>query len=801
MKNKLSSTAAMMAIVALMIITVGVSMAVFTYSATGDTLNEITVGGITFHYEELDGKGRGISITDAMPVASNENAKTGDNYFNFKITSTTTGGTQIPYVVTARMDPGSDEILGDIIDIYLTDESNNPTPLFEGELKKYNELEQYDQVDGYTEKVIYTDTVTSSDYEKNFRLRMWIDQNTNLNTGNGTSDYNNKSFSVTVNVNAVGSLADNTNTNKTLAQDIKRKVDDDPTIPDPNDDNNKDNNDCDPSIDTTCHTCDPNTDPTCGPDNKKRDKCTDYENGICKTEDDDDDGDGEDDDIYYFRGGTVDNYVKFGSSDVLWRIIKINTSGGSESNLYYTNSSIKNEMNTWYNNNIVENDLDLYVASGKHFCQETKPTTENPTFDCGSTWLVNADVGLITLGEFLKVNNTFIQPDMTRASWTMTPKEYQSGTSNMAFNWLIYTNGTSSTPVHQAQLAAYPVVNLLADVQVTGTGKKTDPYVVVLNKERKTLTELIFQDNPVIKTNATLTQSSGTANEVGLYVSNETNSGEPTYFYRGDVKNNNVKFAGKNWKIVRVNEDGSVRMILYNPMIFTSDLGAEIIQFNACNTTAGYSISDVESCRIDTNKAKYMYYSTGTEKISDTIFPVRYAVEKWYSENITGKNDEAVVVGKYCEEAKVVLDRDYNSYQGTTFMTPLGVVNNYVESYDNYTSDFRCKTDPNGHGILNLKVGLMTYEEANHAGVIYRPGGNSDMSYYMKNSAFWLMSPAGIDTNNDKDVIDKWVVSGGLLVPNDGWSGRGLNPVINVKGNIKARGSGTSTNPYTLIIE
>ena len=209
MKNKYGRLIVLLLVLSLVLVTVGTTLAFFTYNATGETLNTITVGGITFHYEELDGKGRGISITDAMPVASNENAKIGDKYFNFKITSTTTGGTNIPYVVTARMDPSSDEILGDIIDIYLTDESNNPTPLFEGELKKYNELEQYDQVTGYTEKIIYTDTVTSSDYEKNFRLRMWIDANTNLNTGNGQSDYNNKQFSITVNVNAVGSLADN----------------------------------------------------------------------------------------------------------------------------------------------------------------------------------------------------------------------------------------------------------------------------------------------------------------------------------------------------------------------------------------------------------------------------------------------------------------------------------------------------------------------------------------------------------------------------------------------------------------
>ena len=49
--------------------------------------------------------------------------------------------------------------------------------------------------------------------------------------------------------------------------------------------------------------------------------------------------------------------------------------------------------------------------------------------------------------------------------------------------------------------------------------------------------------------------------EVGLYHTND-NYGD-TYFYRGDVKNNNVKFAGFYWKIIRINGDGSIRLI-YN---------------------------------------------------------------------------------------------------------------------------------------------------------------------------------------------------------------------------------------------
>ena len=209
MSNKFKTVAVMLAFIALVTITTGVTVAYFSYKGVGATENTISSGAITFHYKELKGKGRGINITDALPVSSNENAKSSNNYFDFRITSSTTPGIDIPYVVTARMNGDSDAIMGNIVDIYLTEVNGTETPttLFSTDIVKYNNLEDYN--DNPKEKIIYTDTVNVSNYEKEFRLRMWIDQNINLNTGNGQSNYNNKTFSITVNVYAVG----NTNTN------------------------------------------------------------------------------------------------------------------------------------------------------------------------------------------------------------------------------------------------------------------------------------------------------------------------------------------------------------------------------------------------------------------------------------------------------------------------------------------------------------------------------------------------------------------------------------------------------------
>ena len=79
----------------------------------------------------------------------------------------------------------------------------------------------------------------------------------------------------------------------------------------------------------------------------------------------------------------------------------------------------------------------------------------------------------------------------------------------------------------------------------------------------KTLSQLILDSNQVITKAPTLTTSSNnTTDASGLYKSTDTNTGKPTYYFRGNVTNNYVKFAGQTWRIVRVNEDGTIRIVM-----------------------------------------------------------------------------------------------------------------------------------------------------------------------------------------------------------------------------------------------
>ena len=199
---------AVLATLGIILTTVGVTYAFFSYSRTGIKTNTITSGKITFHYEEGN---RQIALNDAMPM-TDEQGKTQNDYFDFEITADTAKNMNIPYVVTARVDPSS-TLPPEYVKIYVTDQSNNmiePIKFFDaGSLLGRTCLLQYSEipVSKYMEKVVYEGNVSSnsSDYSKKFRVRIWISDDINMNANNdGISIYNNASFKITFNVYAAG---------------------------------------------------------------------------------------------------------------------------------------------------------------------------------------------------------------------------------------------------------------------------------------------------------------------------------------------------------------------------------------------------------------------------------------------------------------------------------------------------------------------------------------------------------------------------------------------------------------------
>ena len=310
-------------------------------------------------------------------------------------------------------------------------------------------------------------------------------------------------------------------------------------------------------------------------------------------------------------------------------------------------------------------------------------------------------------------------------------------------------NGTNINPI---------IGENIYNVKVISADKSNTIEAKVLVKYIKTEKVSIFgKIYSALDTTPTLTTSSNNSNDLnGLYKSTATNTGDATYYFRGNVEDNYVSFAGTTWRIVRVNEDGTIRMIMQNGI----------------NNNTTYQFNS------NYNNYSYMYYTNSN---------VKTQLESWYNTNI-GNNEEYskyVTSGNYyCEQAKVKYASSWTS--GSATMTV----------YTNYIPNFRCTTDGNGKGLITSNVGLITYDEIVYAGGYFNQ--NNKNFYLYNNQYFWTMSPVGINSTSSRTNVWSIYPSGDL----HGDVSDGLRPirlVINIKSTAEiSSGTGTSTDPFII---
>ena len=115
-----------LSIIGVIIVTIGITYAVFTYTKLGTTDNTATTGTLKFLYTENTGVKTGIKLTNALPISDAQGkALDGDNnVFDFSIEATNTGTEVIPYEVTLRKKDTS-TLAEENVKVYLTDRSES----------------------------------------------------------------------------------------------------------------------------------------------------------------------------------------------------------------------------------------------------------------------------------------------------------------------------------------------------------------------------------------------------------------------------------------------------------------------------------------------------------------------------------------------------------------------------------------------------------------------------------------------------------------------------------------------------
>ena len=312
---------------------------------------------------------------------------------------------------------------------------------------------------------------------------------------------------------------------------------------------------------------------------------------------------------------------------------------------------------------------------------------------------------------------------------------------------------------------------------------------------------------------ATVTEFISISEENEKTLNNAPDDYGTSYYYRGNVTDNYVSFANKKWRIVRINGDGSIRLILDNIVgttIFNSSYSD--------NAYIGYMYGTPGSTNYDKTH----------ENINDST--IKQAVDKWYEDNLKTNYADYLADTLFCNDKTlasndiggVITQLGYGKNEtyyastermvfstGTTSITTAKPTFKCAENSNNTYSRFtvNVSTLSNGNktnGDLKYPIGLLTIDEVEYAGSYV---GQTNTSYYLYNSTlinsnWWLSSPFKYDGSDARE----WLIIGSLgSIVNDSVDGRvvsntgALRPSINLRAYVLVNGGdGTKENPYTV---
>ena len=261
-----------------------------------------------------------------------------------------------------------------------------------------------------------------------------------------------------------------------------------------------------------------------------------------------------------------------------------------------------------------------------------------------------------------------------------------------------------------------------------------------------------------------------------------------TYYFAGNPTDNWVRFAGFYWRIIRINGDGSIRMIYQGTSANTTGTGTQL-QTSAFNSSY--------------NRSEYVgyMYTTSQQHGNTTDSPIKDVLDSWYSSNLASYADKISKEAGFCGDREMTSGYSWSSQPSSTIyyagygrlVQNSSSVNPTLKcsnSNDLYTTSSSSK----GNKKLANPIGLITADEVVMAGGSWSSGNSS---YYLYNSAnYWTMSPYSFDYGNARVFCVN--STGYLRYSNVDWAEPGVRPVINLSADVKVTGSGTSSDPFVV---
>ena len=287
-----------------------------------------------------------------------------------------------------------------------------------------------------------------------------------------------------------------------------------------------------------------------------------------------------------------------------------------------------------------------------------------------------------------------------------------------------------------------------------------------------------------------------------------------SYYFRGAVDNNYVKFANFYWRIIRINGDGSIRMIY---------AGTSAHANGESETNSYISKTAYNSSFNDNTYVGYMTGSTGATTYANTHSnknnsTIKGVIDTWYKTNIEDKGYSSYVADAiYCNDRSIANDSATNAVftkagdtnTGLGYGTNATAYGGFKRNFVDYIPSLKCpnnndkftKSSTLGNGKLIYPVALITSDEIAYAG---GSAYNYNTSSYIANTEFYLHTPSYYYW-----TLTPWAFAGGGSGV-DSWDSAGrldnvfviaryaARPAVSLSSVAISGGNGTINNPFTV---
>ena len=291
------------------------------------------------------------------------------------------------------------------------------------------------------------------------------------------------------------------------------------------------------------------------------------------------------------------------------------------------------------------------------------------------------------------------------------------------------------------------------------------------------------------------------SHEKGVFAAEDDDG--TSYYYRGSVENNYVKFAGYYWRIIRINGNGSVRMIYDGDAVYDN---------GEASPSRSIGSSKFNQKENDNRVLGYMYESNNQHglKISSIA---KGNIDTFYKGNLTSYANYIDANSGFCGDREVLNGVDGAGTGSTiTFYKAFARMLEKKPSLkcSNSSDYYTISSASTGNKALTYPIALITADEAMLGGLtssIYLSTNETIKApdnYLSIKVIYVTMTPIGvynsIEYNGEKYNYYSQYIAG---IGNAGhlwdWGANndfGLRPVINLKSTSKFTGDGTKNNPY-----